>query len=141
MPAEALATEVVDSTPAEPVAVVAALASAPHASGDVGSESEVPDFAQWRRAAMRFAIWYFFLRTCAGPRRSEQRSRSGLGHPPTATIRRSPQKVPSNAWLDATESIPVDSNRHAQPTGAASLKPHGSCGGLTISVGAVETRS
>jgi hypothetical protein len=53
--------------------------------------------------------------------------------------RRSLQILRSNAWLDAMESIPVDSSRHAQPTGAASLKPHQSRGGLTISVGAVET--
>ena len=58
MPADAEASEVVDSTLAEPVAAAAALGSAPHASGDVGSESEVPDFAQWQRAAMRFPIWY-----------------------------------------------------------------------------------
>ena len=115
VPADALASEVVDSTLAEPVAAAVALGSAPHASGDVGSESEVPNFAQWH-AAMHFAIWYFQL---ADLRRSEQPGRSG--HPPKA--RRSSQKLPSNAWLDATESIPVDSNRHARQTGAASLKP------------------
>ena len=59
MPADALASEVVDSTLAEPVAAAVALGSAPHASGDVGSESEVLDFAaQGRHAAMHFAIWY-----------------------------------------------------------------------------------
>ena len=55
MPTDALASEVVDSTLAEPVAAAAALGSASRASGDVGSESEVPDLGQWRRAAMRFA--------------------------------------------------------------------------------------
>jgi hypothetical protein len=74
VPADAHASEVVDSTLAEPFAAAAALGSAPHASDDVGSESEVPDFAQWRRAALRFVTWYF--EDCAGPRRSEQRSRS-----------------------------------------------------------------
>jgi hypothetical protein len=59
VPADAEASEVVDSTPAEPVAAAAALGLAPHASGDVGSESEVPDFGQWRLAAMPFAIWCF----------------------------------------------------------------------------------
>ena len=49
VPIDALASEVVDSMLAEPVATAAAL-------GDVGSDSEVPDFALRRRAAMRFAI-------------------------------------------------------------------------------------
>ena len=98
MPADAPASDVVDSTLAAPVATAAALGSAPHASGDVGSESEVPEFAQWRRAAMRFATWYF----------------CGLVQVPAAASsaavldvlqrRQSPQKVPSNAWLDTTES-------------------------------------
>jgi hypothetical protein len=106
VPADALAIKVVDSTLAEPVAAATALAAtalclALHASGDVGSESEVPGFAQGRFAAVHFAIscsvaskhgswgceipqlpWKFWsphwpygsLRTCAGPRRSEQRS-------------------------------------------------------------------
>ena len=62
VPADALASEVVDSTLAAPVAASSSMSSAPHASGDVGSKSEVPDFAQRRHAAMRFqrrfAIWY-----------------------------------------------------------------------------------
>ncbi len=65
VPTDALAREVVDSTLAEPVAAAAALDSAPHDSLDVGSESEVPDFAQWRRAPMRFCHMVR-LRTCAG---------------------------------------------------------------------------
>ena len=56
MPIDALASEVVDSTLTEPAPAAAALGSAMHDSGDVGSESEVPDFAQWWRATMRFAI-------------------------------------------------------------------------------------
>jgi hypothetical protein len=56
---DALASEVVDSTLAEPVPTAAALGSAPNDSLDFGSESEVPDLAQWRRAAMSFATWYF----------------------------------------------------------------------------------
>ena len=113
MPADAPASDVVDSTLAAPVAAAAALGSALHASGDFGSESEVLGFAQWRRAAMRFPTWYF----------------CGLVQVPTAASsaavldihhrRQSPQKIPSNAWLDTTDSIPVDGNRHAQPTGAA----------------------
>jgi hypothetical protein len=58
VPIDALASEVVDSTLAAPVAASSSMSSAPHASGDVGSDSEVPDFAQRRRAAMHFAIWY-----------------------------------------------------------------------------------
>ena len=113
MPADAPASDVVDSTLAAPVAAAAALGSALHASGDFGSESGVLGFAQWRRAAMRFPTWYF----------------CGLVQVPTAASsaavldvlhrRHSPQKVPSNAWLDTTESIPLDGDRHAQPTGAA----------------------
>ena len=72
MPADALASEVVDSTLAEPVAAAVALGSALHASGDVGSESEVPDFAQWRRAAMRFAIWCFADLCRSPPQRAVQ---------------------------------------------------------------------
>ncbi len=72
VPADALASEVVDSTLAEPVAAAAMLGSAPHASGDVGSESEVPDFAQWRRAAIRFAIWYFADLCRSPPQRAVQ---------------------------------------------------------------------
>ena len=59
VPADAEASEVVDSTLAEPAPAAAALGSAPHDSRDVGSESEVPDFAQWWHAAMRFAVRYF----------------------------------------------------------------------------------
>ena len=59
MPADAEASEVVDSTLAEPAPAAAALGSAPHDSRDVRSESEVPDFAQWWHAALRFAISYF----------------------------------------------------------------------------------
>ena len=55
MPADAEASEVVDLTFAEPIAAAAALGLAQHDSLDVGSESEVPDFAQWWHAAMRFA--------------------------------------------------------------------------------------
>ena len=82
------------------------------------------------------ALAYRTLRTCAGPRRSEQRSRSG--HPPKAT---KPAETPLEclARYNGIKLIPVDGDRHAQPTGAASLKPHRSRGGLTISVGAVET--
>jgi len=53
VPADAEASEAVDSTLAEPVPAAAALGSAPHDSLDVGSESEVPDYAA---AAMRFAV-------------------------------------------------------------------------------------
>ena len=119
VPIDALASEFVDSTLAEPVAAAVALGSAPHASGDVGSESEVPDFAQWRRAAMRFAIWYFFCGRVQVPAAASNAAVLDI-----LQRRRSAQQLPSNAWLDATESIPVDSNRRAQPTGAASLKPH-----------------
>ena len=135
VPADALASEVVDSTLAEPVAAAAALGSAPHASGYVGNESEVPDFCTV--AACCYALCHVVL--------------CGLVQVPAAASsaavldilqrRRSPQKLPSNAWLDATESILVDRNRHAEPTGAASLTPQRSRGGLTISVGAAETRS
>ena len=59
VPADAEASEVVDSTLAEPIAAAAALGLAPHDPLDVGSESEVPDFAQGWHAAMRFAVWYF----------------------------------------------------------------------------------
>ena len=55
MPADAEASEVVDLTFAEPIAAAAALGLAPLDSLDVGSEFEVPDFAQWWHAAMRFA--------------------------------------------------------------------------------------
>ncbi len=72
MPAVAHAIEVVDSTLAEPFAAAATLGSAPHASDDVGSESEVPDFAQWRRAALRFAIWYFADLCRPPPQRAAQ---------------------------------------------------------------------
>ena len=135
MPADAEASEVVDSTLAEPFAAAAALGSAPHASGDVGSESEVPDFCTV--AACCYALCHVVL--------------CGLVQVPAAASsaavldilqrRRSPHKIPSNVWLDATESIPVHSNQHAQPTDAASLMPQRSRGGLTISVGAVETLS
>jgi hypothetical protein len=56
---DALGSKVVDSKLPEPFAAAAALGFAPHDSLDVGSESQVPDFAQWRCAAMRFAIWHF----------------------------------------------------------------------------------
>jgi hypothetical protein len=59
VPAVAEASEVVDSTLAEPIAAAAALGLAPHDPLDVGSKSEVPDFAQGWHAAMRFAVWYF----------------------------------------------------------------------------------
>ena len=134
MPADAHAIEVVNSTLAEPFAAAAALGSAPHASGDVGSESEVPDFAQWRRAALRFVTWY--LADCAVQVPAEASSAAVLN---VVQRRQSPQKLPSNAWLDATESIPVDRSQHGEPTGAASLKPQRSRGGLTISVDAEET--
>ena len=55
VPADAEASEVVDLTVAEPIAAAAALGLAPLDSLDVGSEFEVPDFAQWWHAAMRFA--------------------------------------------------------------------------------------
>ncbi len=43
---------------------------------------------------------------------------SRAGHlPPQA---RGAQDLPSSAWLDIMESIPVDSDRHVEPTGAAS---------------------
>jgi hypothetical protein len=135
VPIDALASEVVDLTLAEPVTAAVALGSAPHASGDVGSESEVLDFAaQGRHAAMHFAIWYSGLVQVPAAASSEEEAVVGI-----LQMRRSSQILRSNAWLDATESISVDSSRHAQPTGAASLKPHRSRGGLTISVGAVET--
>ena len=73
MPADALAIKVVDSTLAEPVAAATALCLALHASGDVGSESEVPGFAQGFLLLL-CTLPYGSLRTCAGPRRSEQRS-------------------------------------------------------------------
>ena len=66
VPADAEASGVVDSTLAEPAPAAAALGSAPHDSRDVGSESEVPDFAQWWHAAMRFAI-RFFADLCRPP--------------------------------------------------------------------------
>ena len=72
VPIDALASEVVDSTLAEPVAAAVALGSAPHASGDVGSESEVPNFAQWRHAAMHFAIWYLADLCRSPPQRAVQ---------------------------------------------------------------------
>ena len=56
MPADAEASEVVDSTLAEPAPAATALGSALHDSLDVGSESEVPDCAQRWHAAMRFAV-------------------------------------------------------------------------------------
>ena len=59
MPADTNASEVADSTPAEPLAAATALGSAPRDSRDVGSDFEVPDFAQWRLAATRFAACYF----------------------------------------------------------------------------------
>ena len=71
VPIDALASEVVDSTLAEPVAAAVALGSAPHASGDVGSESEVPNFAQWH-AAMHFAIWYLADLCRSPPQRAVQ---------------------------------------------------------------------
>ena len=63
---DAEASEVVDLTFAEPIAAAAALGLAPLDSLDVGSESEVPDFAQWWHAAMRFAAWYF-ADLCSSP--------------------------------------------------------------------------
>jgi hypothetical protein len=69
---DALASEVVDSTLVEPVPTAAALGSAPNDSLDFGSESEVPDLAQWRRAAMRFAIWYFADLCRSPPQRAVQ---------------------------------------------------------------------
>ena len=68
----ALASKVVASTLTEPVPATAALGSAPHALDDVGCESEVPDFAQWRRAAMRFATWYFADLCRSPPQRAVQ---------------------------------------------------------------------
>jgi hypothetical protein len=68
VPADALASEVVDSMPAEPVAAAAALG---HDSRDVGSDSEVPDFCT--TVACCYALCHYgTLWTCAGPRRSEQ---------------------------------------------------------------------
>jgi hypothetical protein len=72
VPVDALASEVVDSTLAEPVAAAAALGSALHASGDVGSESEVSGFARGRRAALRFAIWCFADLCRSPPQRAAQ---------------------------------------------------------------------
>ncbi len=72
MPADAEPSELVDSTLAEPAPAAAALGSAMHDSGDVGSESEVPDFAQWRRATMRFAISYFADLCRSSPQRAAQ---------------------------------------------------------------------
>ena len=69
---DALVSKVVDSTLPEPIAAAAALGLAPHDSLDVGSESEVPDLAQWRRAAMRFAIWYFADLCRSPPQRAVQ---------------------------------------------------------------------
>jgi hypothetical protein len=61
VPADAEASEVVDSTLAEPIAAAAALGLAPHDSLDVGSEFEVPDFAQgWHACyALCCMVWYF----------------------------------------------------------------------------------
>ena len=56
MPTDAEASEAIDLTLAEPVAAATALCLALHASGDVGSASEVPGFAQGRLAAVHFAI-------------------------------------------------------------------------------------
>ena len=106
MPADALASEVVDSTLAAPVAASSSMSSAPHASGDVGSDSEVPDFAQRRRAAMHFAIWCFFCGLVQVPAAASNATVLDI-----LQRRRSAQQLPSNAWLDATESILVDRNR------------------------------
>jgi hypothetical protein len=76
VPIDALASEVVDSTLAAPVAASSSMGSAPHASGDVGSKSEVPDFAQRRHAAMRFqrrfALWYLAALCRSPPQRAVQ---------------------------------------------------------------------
>jgi hypothetical protein len=138
VPADAEASEVVDSTLAEPVPATAALGSAPHASDDVGSEFEVPDFAQWPVCCytLGHTVLCGLVQVPAAASSAAvmdilQRRRSAQQLPS--------KQLPSNAWVDAMESIPVHSNQHAQPTGAASLKPHRSRGGLTVSVGAAET--
>jgi hypothetical protein len=137
VPADALASEVVDSTLAEPVAAAAALGSAPHASGDVGSESEVPDFAQWWHAAMRFAIRHFAdLCTVQAPAAA---SGSARDLPPHASATRPEHELPSYAGLDTTESIPVHSNQHDEASVASSLvRVRSRRGVLTISVAAAE---
>ncbi len=104
MPTDALASEVVDSTLAAPVAAAAALGLAPHASGDVGSESEVPSFAQRRRAAMRFAIHCFADLCRSPPQRAAQpfwTSPKGGG----ALRRRNSPRMPG--WMQRNRSLMI----------------------------------
>jgi hypothetical protein len=137
VPADAEASEVVDSTLAEPAPAAAALGSAPHYSRDVGSESEVPDFAQWWHAAMRFAIRHFAdLCTVQAPAAA---SGSARDLPPHASATRPEHELPSYAGLDTTESIPVHSNQHDEVSVASSLvRVRSRRGALTISVAAAE---
>ena len=110
VPADAEASELVDSSLAEPAPAVMALGSAPHFSRDVGSGSEVPGFAHWRRAATPCALCHthYFVRTCLVqvPAAASSSPRD-LPPPPHAT--RSEDQLPSHAWPD---TIAVDSNQH-----------------------------
>ena len=96
----ALASKVVASTLTEPVPATAALGSAPHALDDVGCESEVPDFAQWRRAAMRFTIWCFADLCRSPPQRAAQPFwTSSKGHETHRSSPRLPGSMPRNRCL------------------------------------------
>ncbi len=101
MPADAIASEVVDSTLAEPVAAAAVLDSAPHDALDVGSKSEVPDFAQWRRAPMRFATCGTFADLCRSPpqRASQPVWTSPKGDEAHRNSPRMPGSLPPNRSL------------------------------------------
>jgi hypothetical protein len=102
VPADALASEVIDSTPAAPIAAAAALGLAPHASGDVGSESEVPGFAQRRRAAMLFAI-HCFADLCRSP--PQRAAQPFWTSPKGGEARRNSPRMPG--WMQRSRSLMI----------------------------------
>ena len=118
MPADAEASEVVDSTlVAEPVPAAAALGSALHDARRAQSDSEVPEDCTVTACchALR-ALPYGLLRAVQVPAAA---SSSVRDLPPHGT--RPEHELPSYAWLDTTESIAADSNQHDLASVASSL--------------------
>ena len=121
MPSDWHASEAVDSTLAEPVAAAVALSSTLQDSHNIEHDSQVPELCTVT------ACYYVLGLVLCGLLQVPAAASSRAGDlPPQAT--RGAQDLPSNAWLDTTESIPVDSDRHhdveptraGSPTGAAS---------------------
>jgi hypothetical protein len=140
VPADAEASEVVDSTLAEPVPAAAVLGSALHGACPVQRDSEVPEVCA--APSCCYALRCNALPHDAFKKQLQVRSAaSSSANDLTSHTTRPEHQRPSDASMDATESIAVDSNHHDESVASSIARARSRRGKLTISVAVAEPSS